>query len=286
MRNAWLPLTLLPVLASAQSWCPPGAEWTYEYIDQMFNSGVHRIEHTGDTLIDGHQAQRLTHWVHYGGGWGQPALQTAHWNDLFTYEENGVVFLKSDWFQGFDTVMWFSAAPGDRWDAPGIEDWAFVVLDTTTILLDGLPLRQLIVQMEPQDLFPVDTLRERIGFQWFFINPVESMLIDGNYAGLRCYQDDELFHAMPNVSDCGYTMSVQAGAQEPRASIFPNPGTDHFNVALPPGAHVIRLCDAIGRELLNLRALGPNVRVDTAIFLAGIYFIGVDDQRPERWVKE
>jgi hypothetical protein len=81
-------------------------------------------------------------------------------------------------------------------------------------------------------------------------------------------------------------MSVQAGAQEPRASIFPNPGTDHFNVALPPGAHVIRLCDAIGRELLNLRALGPNVRVDTAIFLAGIYFIGVDDQRPERWVKE
>lgn len=80
--------------------------------------------------------------------------------------------------------------------------------------------------------------------------------------------------------------AMNEGSSWARPFIFPNPGTDHFTIALPPGAHVIRLFDTTGREMLNLRAQGSSVRVDAALLPSGIYAIRVDDQRPDRWVRE
>lgn len=90
------------------------------------------------------------------------------------------------------------------------------------------------------------------------------------------------------VDDLAFSGSVgmNEGSSLAQLFIFPNPGTDHFAMALPPGAHVIRLHDATGREMLNLRARGSNVRVDAATLPSGIYTIRVDDQRTDRWVKE
>lgn len=290
MRAALLSLLLLPLLACGQSWCPPGARWTFGYIDQLFGSGIHRIELAGDTLIDGHQAQRLEHWVRFGGGWGQPEWQTVRWPDLHTYEENGVVFLKSDWSLDFDTVMWFSAAPGDRWTIPGMDDWGFVVLDTSTIALDGMALKQLIVQVEPEGWFMVDTLRERIGYKWFFIDPAESMVIDGNYDGLRCYEDESISFSAPWVSDCGFTMSVHPSELGKVALPIPNPGTIHFTLDLPSGPHIITLIDATGRMVLQERTSEARPEIATEALPAGLYRIAVRDERGAvmgaTWVKE
>ncbi len=289
MRAALLYMALLPLLGAAQSWCPPGARWTFGYIDQMFGSGIHRIELAGDTIIDGQQAQRLEHWVRFGGGWGQPEWQTVRWSDLYTYEDNGVVYLKSDWSLDFDTAMWFSAAPGDRWNIPGMEDWGFVVIDTSSIMLDDVALKQLIIQVDPEGLFMVDSLRERIGYQWLFIDPAESMVIDGNYDGLRCYEDEAIAFSAPGVSECGFTMSVHQAGKEYVTMPFPNPGTTHFTIDLPPGPHTITLYDATGRMVLQQRTADARPVIATEGLPAGLYRITVRDERGgvmgATWVK-
>ncbi len=290
MRALAFLLALLPTIAHAQSWCPPGAMWTFDYLDQMFGTGVHRIELAGDTTIDGHPAQRLEHWAIYGGGWGQPDLQTVQMADLHTYEDSGVVYLKSDWAVDFDTVMWFSAAPGDRWNIPGIDEWSIAVLDTSSILLDGMALKQLIVQVEPEGWFMVDTLRERIGYRWLFINPVESMLIDGIFGGLRCYEDLSISYSAPGISDCGFTMSVEQPGRKNAALPFPNPGTTHFTLDLTPGPHTVSLYDATGRMVLQQRTSEVRPVVHTDEMQAGLYHLIVRDARGRathaRWVKE
>ncbi len=273
-------------MSHAQSWCPTGATWTFEYYDQMFGTGVHRINYTGDTLIEGHQAQKLTHWVHCGGGWGQPEFQTYHWSDLYTYEEEGVVYLQGGGSLAFDTVMWFSAVPGDHWSPPESDYWTFVVLDTSTYILDGMPLRQLVVQVEPEGLSPIDTLRERLGFQATYISPSESMVFDGNYGGLRCYEDDAISFVRPWVSDCGYTMSIGQVEKATSTALFPNPGSDYLILALPQGQHLVTLRDATGRIVLRQKSSGEQTLIDTATLPQGTYVVCVDEGALRvSWVK-
>lgn len=278
---------VLSGMSHAQSWCPPGAAWTFEYGDQMFNAGVHRINYTGDTLIDGHQAQLLEHWVHFGGGWGQPEFQTFHWADLYTYEDSGVVYLQGGWPLAFDTVMWFSAQPGDHWGVPDMDGWTFMVLDTSTYILDGMPLRQLVVQVEPEGSFPVDTLRERIGYQMTYIRPSEAFVIDGNYGPLRCYEDDAVSYSRPWVTDCGYTMTVQQSEKRGGSGPFPNPGTDHFSLAIPSVAGALVILDATGRVVGQQRTTGGFATVDTSALPPGVYRIRVDGiPQSFSWMKD
>lgn len=61
LRSYLLPVaTVLAFGSHAQSWCPPGATWTYEY-DLVLGGyyGVQRVEYVGDTLLGGYTAQRL-----------------------------------------------------------------------------------------------------------------------------------------------------------------------------------------------------------------------------------
>ena len=48
-------VALSTIAVQAQSWCAPGATWTYEA--GMFLSGFHRMTYTHDTLIGSYDAQ-------------------------------------------------------------------------------------------------------------------------------------------------------------------------------------------------------------------------------------
>ena len=177
----------------AQNWCPPGATWAYEY-DLVLGGyyGVQRVEYVGDTLLGGYAAQRLqqtdvvapvgtTDFVVY------PSTFYIH-----TRYDNGVVYIWDN-VNAYDTLFWFGAAPGDRWNAPGWPDdgnIALTVLDTATVLVDDLPLRRLIV--EPIPGWPIDTVYERIGGLRFHLNGGVWFVTDAPYDGLLCYSDQDI----------------------------------------------------------------------------------------------
>lgn len=285
-RSTQFSFLLITAQASAQSWCPPGAEWTYSFANQQA-MGITRAWYAGDTLLGGYTAQRIDQTiVAYQGNppFGQPftqQLQAQH-----TRMEDGVVHLWNSGANSYDTLIWFDAVPGDRWQLPHA-DWAyFDVLDTGTTVVEGIPLRYLVVE-EPIVMGVIDTVRERIGFDYFYIDPLESMLIDWTTGQLHCYRDEAIteFHGRYWPMPCDFTVGMTE--RIPIASgPSPNPGTDHFTLQLPSGLHSIEVFDATGRRVIGETIAGSNTRITTTELSPGLYSVRVDGNPPLRWVKQ
>lgn len=48
------------MFGNAQSWCPPGATWTYTHSNNWTHEGYARYQYIGDTVIDGNNAQIIS----------------------------------------------------------------------------------------------------------------------------------------------------------------------------------------------------------------------------------
>ena len=293
MRAALLHLVLLPLLAAAQSWCPPGAEWTYYFGNQQA-SGTTRAWYSGDTLVGGYNAQRIDQVIHAyqpQPPFGQPFTQEL--DPLFTRHDDGVVHIWDQWSMNYDTLIWFGAVPGQHWNLHHQDNFTrFNVVDTGMSVVQGISLRYLVVE-EPFVLFATDTIRERIGSVYFYIDPMETLMIDWTTGGLQCYHDNEIddFHGWSWTwsSDCNFTLQVQE-QQELKCMPFPNPGTTHFTLDLPPRQHTITLFDATGRMVLQQRTTDARPVINTEALPAGLYRVTVRDERGgvmgATWVKE
>ncbi len=222
---------------------------------------------------------------------GQPFTQELE--PLFTRYADGVVHIWDQWSSTYDTLMWFSAEPGQHWNIHHQDGFArFNVLDTGTSVVEGIPLRYVVVE-EPFLLFATDTMRERIGSDFFYIDPRETLLTDWTTGWLRCYRDQMIneFHgwSWTWAGNCAFTVQVPE-QQEPIGMPFPNPGTDQINLTLPPGPHTITLLDATGRMVLQQRTAEERPVIGTEDLPAGLYRITVRDERGTvmgaTWVKE
>jgi hypothetical protein len=290
MRATLFSMALLPLLACAQSWCPPGATWTHEYADVMGGYfGVQRVEYAGDTMVGGYLAQELRQ-THVVAPWGTTNYASYSTASLITRSENDLVYIW-DGVSEYDTLFWFGASPGERWNAPGWSDdsdIALTVLDTATVLIQGNPLRRLAVGF--MQGWPIDTLYERIGFSHDYLNGWSWFLLDMPWNGLMCYSDQDIDFVAPGVTDCGYTLSVPNDPRVLDASPIPNPGTTHFTLDLPPGPHTITLFDATGRMVLRQRTSGERPMIATEALPAGLYRIAVRDEQGAvmgvTWVKK
>ncbi|MBX2980598.1 MAG: T9SS type A sorting domain-containing protein [Flavobacteriales bacterium] len=295
MRTTLLALALLPLLAFAQSWCPPGATWTFGYTDILGGVVGHaRVDYTADTVLAGLPAQRLEVNVN---AYSYPTQ--SYWTEQpagvwFTTGTDAIVQLWQPNEQAFDTLYWFTAAPGDRWSVPwtygGVPD--FIVLDTLWTTLSGQALRQVVVGLDGPSPEPIDTLTERLGFMEIFINAISPMfLVDQPFGGLRCYSDNELQWTNPTLQfGCTSLVGLANHDRSMATSIFPNPGTTNFTLDLPPRPHSITLFDATGRMVLQQRTTDARPVIATEALPAGLYRIAVRDEQGgmmgATWVKE
>lgn len=293
MRPLFLALILAPLLAYTQSWCPPGATWVHNYADHMFGGaqGVSRVVYDGDTLVGGFTAQKLRE-TNVTAPWGSSNYTSSTSPfPLITRYADDIVFIW-DWINTFDTLMWFSAAPGQFWSAPGNNDDPYgrlTVLDTSTVIIDGAPLRQLLIERSLWEWAPPDTLRERMGFSFNYLNGWSWFVTDQPWSGLRCYTDDEITFTIANVTDCGLTLRVIERLADSVLELYPNPGTTHFTLDIPPGLHTITLFDATGRMVLQQRTTDARLVITTEALPAGLYRVTVRDDQGgmtgTTWVK-
>ncbi len=286
-----LALLVLAGTSCAQSWCPPGAEWISKPPMGWPAEGYTRVYYAGDTVVGGQSAQRLAK-QHAVQSWGSEYvysyLQPA---EMLTYEENGVVYLWSTQIEIWDTLFWFAAEPGDRWQRAhdvliggNPSDW-IEVLDTSAIVVDGTSLRQLMVEQVCDGAWVnwSGTITERLGYWTPFYFPAACSTESGIWE-LRCYSDNEI--DVTYGSPCDVFLSI-ATSVDPGSGPFPNPGTDYFTLTLPPGPHTVVLVDATGRVVLRQRANDQLATIDTTPLLPGIYGVHVDGGPATlRWVKE
>lgn len=280
-RLSLLFVTLSSSLAlQAQSWCPPGATWTYNA--DMALSGFQRMTYTHDTIIAGHTAHVIDRYpaIQYplpppDFGYTEPYIDHTPVAAI-TQLEDDVVYI----FSGTDrdTLYWFGALPGDHWYPAFVDDptrQPLVVTDTSTTVVDGVPLRTLQVSGY--------TVMERIGSTWDMLLTCPNWLVDGP-TGLRCYSDAEIEFSLV-AGECELLMGVPE-AERSHIALYPNPGSERFVIQLPPGMHRIQVRDALGRVVFHAGAAGSRIEIDTSTWPSGLYLVHVDGRPAQRWVKE
>lgn len=286
MRLTLLLIAAMPTLASAQSWCPPGATWTYEA--GIFLAGFLRMSYRADTLVDGYQAQVIDrYWaVQYPQStqpvYGGPPVITYTPVAAVTRFEDDVVYIRGG--ATWDTLYWFGAQIGEGWTMPFAESVdcdPFVVSGIGTTVIDGVTLRWLDFENSPR-------VRERIGSELDFFMYCPNIIVDGPM-GMRCYSDFEISTPGGSVN-CEALVRVDEHGAASDMLLFPNPGNDQFTLSLDPSPHSIELLDALGRVVASHASLAGNTTITTELLPSGPYLLRIEStdgtRTSLRWLKE
>lgn len=280
MRHTLLIALLLPLLAPAQSWAPVGATWTYKQgIWSGPDTNLAVITLTGDTLIQGKTCDKLQTIDGYFNCF--PFYDLIHYDgdSLWIYDEHDDRFM---------LLMCMSALPGDSWatelqhSSGGVRDTiTWTVLDTATIIVDGVALRSLDLSSASANLilspncWPHCTFIERIGNLKYLFDFQNGVCDAETFLGLRCYEDNEITWQSPDVPQCALGTGItEAGAATP-FNMSPNPVLageptllELIGMAEPTDMYVY---DAMGREVLQSRLM--EARTPLTLPVRGMYVI-------------
>jgi hypothetical protein len=264
----------MPVLASAQSWCPPGAAWKYsagETNTECLPSQALRF-YAGDTLVDGYPAQRIDQSTQVV--WqGTVTAGTGFFG--VTRTDGDVVWEWSG--SSWDTLYWFSAGPGDHWQpfwledgAQGCPDHAWFVLDTFTTVMDGVPLRSMHAEIRENGVSTgiSSTFIERIGIQSGYSGEAPCGGVFECAWGFVCYMDNEIGASNP----CELTLGVPSASMSTEALAWPNPSNGAVSVTWPGHSrYSIQLHDASGRRILEWPPARSVVSMNLESLQRGLY---------------
>jgi len=278
MRHALLLALTLPILVQAQGWAPIGATWTYtqgQVTSPDTNLAVITI--TGDTLIQGRNCDKLEatsgYYVCY------PFYDFIHYDgdSLWIYDHHDDRFM---------LLMCMNAIPGDAWttelqhSSGGVRDTiTWTVLDTATIVVDGIPLRSLDLSFDGGILspycWPHCTFIERIGNLKYLFDFQIGVCDAEIFQGLRCYEDNDISWQSPSVPQCALSTGIAEWDDRPIISLSPNPvpAGAQVQVEIPgqQGAVQLVVYDALGREVLRTDV--RDERMEMSLPTSGSYLV-------------
>lgn len=284
----FLLLTAAP--AFAQSWAAPGATWYYDYI--YFNcTGFERIQRVGDTLIQGHQYDKLETFRKWrcimpldSGEYTVPA-----W--AYTRIVNNQVLL---WRDSADYVLYdFNAQPGTTWMSAVQMPFPIPPCDTGTLYCDSISYLYVngdtlkMVYTHPIDVFSLTywnnmPVIEKIGgLSNLFPIPMCVADIPQGF-NLRCYSDSSgwNWHNPNFTSSCDDMTGLpdHPGENVNAVTIFADALLQKLTVtsALLKNGSVIRVYDCRGQLLLEENAeTNGSAELNFATVNTGVYFITV-----------
>lgn len=278
MRHAIFLLLALPVLVHAQRWAPTGAQWTYKQGHAGGpDTNLAVITAIGDTVVQGRDCTKLE--ATDGFFICFPFYDIIHYDgdSLWIYDRHDDRFM---------LLMCMNALPGDSWvtelqhSAGGTRDTiTWTVLDTATIVVDGIALRSLDLAYDGLVLspycWPHCTFIERIGNLKYLFDFQMGFCDAETFHGLRCYQDDEIFWQSPSVPLCALSTSIAELDDANWFSLSPNPVTTGTPVqgdipALHGGMQLV-VFDGLGREVL--RSDVRNERIELNLSTCGIHVV-------------
>lgn len=286
MRYVLLLALTLPILAQAQGWAPNGAMWTYKQGQVASpDTNLAVITITGDTLIQGRTCDKLEATSGYFACY--PFYSFIHYDgdSLWIYDAMDDRFM---------LLMCMNALPGDSWatelqhSSGGARDTiTWTVLDTATIVVDGIPLRSLDLSFDGGILspycWPHCTFIERIGNLKYLFDFQIGVCDAETFQGLRCYEDNDISWQDPSVPQCALSTSISEWDDTFMFSLSPNPvpAGAPVQMQIPPlhGAVQLVVYDALGREVLRTDA--HDERIALSLPTSGLHLVTLlSDGRP------
>jgi hypothetical protein len=234
MKTSFLILfTLFSFSFQAQNWSPTGANWKYSYYG--FFPGYIDVLYTGDTIIEGQSAKILSK-TFTGIDWSM-AIVTSFIGNEYTYENNGVIFLRYQ--NQWDTLYHFNAQVGEHWRMAKQpitnvcpENSRLKVLATGNKTINNETRKYVVVDFCNPDLSSLswgqDTIVENIGFIGSYFLPYDQFdgMVDGNEGGpFRCYSHNNFASYAPHFSEaCDYIVGMEdVTSTDTIFTIYPNP---------------------------------------------------------------
>lgn len=277
--------------AHAQLWCPPGAEWTANLFGLAVD-GCESAVYLGDTLYEGRNAQHIAV-EDIVMNYMSPPEDTVNW-DLYTSVQDSIVFQWTD-SEGWDTLYWLNAVPGNRWYPPGLPVGqselcnAVQVTDTMHVVINGHSLRQLTCNFLDQfgnltsNTFPI-TERLGAGSMHFTMGACAT---DEAAWGPHTYVDDA-FPLYDNGagSNCDHFSGIDKNQRTVTVLAYPNPGNDVLQIETDTkGPMDVRMLDTTGRVVLTASDPDGSLELGGSSLLPGLYLIQVSTAESRQTVK-
>jgi hypothetical protein len=296
-----LPATLVLLLSyqhvNAQLWCPPGAMWTANFANALDGiEGCETAVYVGDTLYEGRMAQLIAVEdiiMDYPSG----SLDTTYWN-MYTSVSDSIVYQWTD-SEGWDTLYWFSAVPGDRWYAPGMPPngmdncGMLEVSDTAHVMINGHFLRQVMcVYLDPSGVATMDVfnMTELFGTGSMHFPYGGCVVVEGSW-GPHTYQDDA-FPLFDNGagSNCDHFSGIAENQRTMSVTAWPNPGSDVLHIETNALGKVdLRVRDVTGQAVLEVSGPSGAIELSSVGLLPGLYVVEVISAigcKTVKWVKQ
>jgi len=286
-------LALCGMNASAQIWCPSGAHWLFD-TSSPSNTSRSLYTYMGDTVIDGYAAQKIHRHTRVTQLFGNDTIIEST-GMKFTRYEGDVVLERYP--NTWDTLYWFGAHPGDEWEGywdAGFDcpTHALHVLDTGTVVVDGIPLRSVSGEVYWSGIttgMPFFAI-ERIGGYGGRTFPNNTLPCDTSQCqcAFLCYADQEISYPLADES-CELTLGTPEVSQPPVLLLYPDPGTDLVTLEWTGEGFSAAFMDATGRLAQLVKSSSGRVVVYTGELAPGAYTVRCSDgntARTAKWIKQ
>lgn len=281
-------------LTNAQTWCPTGAEWTYNYYS-ITAFGYEKLVYEKDTVVLSQPCKKIIGnlVVPHHITWGVPptGIDTIPVNPIFTFSQGDTVF--TFYHNSFRPVYFFNAQVGDTLpyynfmlpynNFTGCDTVLKQVVDSTgTLVINSDTLRFYVarhIDFSDGFLYPgTVTIVERLGALNNFFVPYFTCYTDGEEYALRCYRDDNFatYQTEP-ITACDYVYTGLQDFEKSSISISPNPTQNILTISssLNVSIESINIYNIVGQLQKQTRKVGSQTisTIDVSDFQDGTYFL-------------
>lgn len=283
---------VLSLAVSAQSWCPPGANWYYPVYCFGGAVGYTHYAYSSDTIIAG-QGCKVIKFVSYSGYTGSNNVDSAK-GRIYTREVNDTVCFLRD--SAFIPYLYFNAKTGDTIKVPNeqVFDGAYRNIMTAVVDSNGKErvgndsLRYYYFHLiDSCYIYPAHSSHviERIGdVSNAFLPGWASNCVIADYCSpfFSCYADSSVSYSADSTRPCyDLTLDVKPITNPVNLHIEPNPASGvvslHYNI--PPGQEGqlnLQITNLLGQVVyLSPLTTGNYWQIDISGFAAGTYLVAL-----------
>jgi hypothetical protein len=278
-------LYFLPNLNAQVVFCPPGAQWSYNFREFWTWNALsnEKITYVGDSILGNDTLKILEHSKSF------TYCNIRNCSPTLIKVRGDTVFFSNNCTQYAWQILYnFAALPGQTWtntllvrpNNPQTVNYANKVLAIGTVSINSMVLKSYSVETTGSNTVFNTTVTERLGCSRFLFNFYANIFTDADEVSRNlCYKDNEFGTAQFTEFSCDYSNPVgmaENSADEVSLSIFPNPGAEQIEIKLKtPAKHVNVKFTDVGGRLIKQSGLNVLTPIDIKDLQDGFYLIQV-----------